>query len=265
VHTPPVDGYRPTVFVGGRSEKKSEMLARQILDDAIDEGQEPGAMLPPEAAMLDRYGVGRPTLREALRILEVHGLLVIRSGPGGGPIVTAASSRDYGRMSSLYYRAAGVRVRDLLEARLVMEPIAARLAAEHHTEEGVARLRHLVADLEKWAATRSGEAPLVGKDNRAFLQASRTFHDVVNGISGNPILDFFSQALVDMFTERMAGVIYPPDQRDRANRQHIAIAGAILRGNGSAAERLMREHMAEFRNYSWESWSGGLNELVAWR
>ena len=59
----------------------------------MSESLEIGEML--KAAMLDRYGVGRPTLREALRILEVHGLLVIRAGPGGGPVVTAASSRDY--------------------------------------------------------------------------------------------------------------------------------------------------------------------------
>jgi DNA-binding FadR family transcriptional regulator len=264
LRTPLDDGYRPTVLLGGRSEKKAEILARQILDDVIEGGQEPGTMLDPEAAMIERYRVGRTTLREALRILEVHGLLVIRSGPRGGPIVTAASSRDFGRMSSLYYRAAGVRVRDLLEARLVMEPIAARLAAEHHTEEGGARLRQVLADLESWPSTPTDKTP-VREDNRPFLQASRTFHDLVNAISGNPIIDLFSQALVDMFTERMVGVVYPPDQRHHANHQHIAIAKAILRGHGPLAERLMREHMIEYRSYSWESWSGGLNEVIAWR
>src|SRR2546427_13274672 len=82
-------GDRTTVFVGTRfagtrTEKKAEALARQILDDVIDNGLGPGTMLPPEAAMLDRYLVGRTTLREALRILEVHGLLVIHSGQGRG-------------------------------------------------------------------------------------------------------------------------------------------------------------------------------------
>jgi GntR family transcriptional regulator, transcriptional repressor for pyruvate dehydrogenase complex len=222
----------------------------------IDSGLAPGAVLPAEAAMLAQYRVGRTTLREAQRILEVHGLLDIRSGPGGGPVVTAASGRDYGRMSSLYYRAAGVRLHHLMEARQAMEPLAARFAAEHHTDEGLARLKQLVADLE--SKPESG-------DNRAFLQASRDFHDVVNGISGNPIIDLFSQALVDMFIDRMVGFVYPPDQRDEVNRHHIAIGKAILRGNGALAERLMREHMEEYNRHAWEGWSGSLNEVIAWR
>jgi DNA-binding FadR family transcriptional regulator len=249
-------GYRPTVFVSGRTEKKAETLARQILDDVLDSGLEAGAVLPPEAAMLAQYRVGRTTLREAQRILEVHGLLDIRSGPGGGPVVTAATGRDFGRMSSLYYRAAGVRLHHLMEARNVMEPVAARLAAEHQTEEGTAQIRQLVADLERKPDTA---------DNRAFLVASREFHDVVTGVSGNPILDLFSQGLVSMFTDRMVGFVYPPNQRDEVNRQHIAIGKAILRGNGALAERLMREHMEEYNRYAWEGWSGSLNEVIAWR
>src|SRR5579884_2637282 len=248
-------GYRPTVFLTGRTEKKAEALARQILDDIIDSGLEPGAVLPPEATMLAQYRVGRTTLREAQRILEVHGLLDIRYGPGGGPVVTAASARDFGRMSSLFYRAAGVRLHHLLEARNVMEPVAARLAAEHHTEEGIERLRQLVTDLE------GGDTA----DNRAFLAASRSFHEVVTGISGNPIIDLFSQALADLFVDRMVGFVYPPNMRDAANKAHIAIGKAILQGKGALAERLMAEHMEEYNKYAWDGYSGGLNEVIAWR
>jgi DNA-binding FadR family transcriptional regulator len=253
--SPQPAGYHPTVFLSGRTEKKAEALARQILDDVIDSGLKPGAVLPPEATMLAQYRVGRTTLREAQRILEVQGLLDIRSGPGGGPVVTTASGRDYGRMSSLYYRAAGVRLHHLMEARMVMEPVAARLAAEHHTEDGVARLRKLVTDLEHHDED----------DNRAFLQASREFHDAVNGMSGNPIIDLFSQALVDMFIDRMVGFVYPSDQRAGVNPQHIAIGKAILRGNGALAERLMREHMEQYNRFAWDGWSGSLNEVIAWR
>ncbi|HEV7679169.1 MAG TPA: FCD domain-containing protein [Candidatus Dormibacteraeota bacterium] len=249
-------GYHPTVFITGRTEKKAEALARQILDDVIDSGLAPGSVLPAEATMLAQYRVGRTTLREAQRILEVHGLLDIRSGPGGGPVVTSATGRDYGRMSSLYYRAAGVRLHHLMEARTVMEPVTARLAAEHHTAEGIDRLAQLIGDLER--KPESG-------DNRAFLSASREFHDVVTAISGNPIIDLFSQGLVNMFTDRMVGFVYPPDQRDEVNRQHIAIGRAILRGNGASAERLMREHMEEYNRHAWDGWSGSLNEVIAWR
>jgi GntR family transcriptional repressor for pyruvate dehydrogenase complex len=248
--------YRPTVFIAGRTEKKAETLARQILDDVLASGLAPGSVLPGEAAMLAQYRVGRTTLREAQRILEVHGLLDIRSGSGGGPVVAVASSRDFARMSSLFYRAAGVRLRHLLDARQIIEPMAARLAAAHQDPAGIERLRELVADLE--------EKPDVN-DNRRFLGASRDFHDVVNALSGNPIIDLFTSGLVDMFTDRMAGFIYPVDQRQEAARQHLAIGRAILRGNGAAAERLMREHMTDYGQYAMEGWSGGLNEVISWR
>jgi GntR family transcriptional repressor for pyruvate dehydrogenase complex len=252
---PGVTGYHPTVFLTGRTEKKAEALARQILDDVLNSGLQPGAVLPPEATMLAQYRVGRTTLREAQRILEVHGLLDIRSGPGGGPVVTAATGRDYGRMSSLFYRAAGVRLHHLLEARNLMESVSARLAAEHRDKEGLDKLREVISQLEKGPE----------EDNRAFLQASREFHDVINVISGNPIIDLFARGLVDMFVDRMVGLVYPPDQRDEVTKQHIAIGKAVLKGNGALAEKLMREHMAEYSQHAWDGWSGSLNEVISWR
>ena len=93
-----------------RTEKLSEVLAREIVRDLRD--LEPSTMLPPEAVMLDKYRVGRASLREALRLLEVQGLIVIRPGPGGGPMVAQADSVHYGRMSSLYYHMVGATYHD---------------------------------------------------------------------------------------------------------------------------------------------------------
>src|SRR5581483_8404116 len=97
-----------------RTEKKSEGLARRILADVLQRRLPPGTVLPSEAEMLRQYDVGRTTLREALRILEVQGLLTIRPGPGGGPVIAAAGSRGYARASSLYFQAGGVRLLDVL-------------------------------------------------------------------------------------------------------------------------------------------------------
>ena len=99
--------------------------------------------------MMAEYGVGRGTLREALRILEVNGLIASRPGPGGGPVVMEASTHDFGRMASLFFNARGVTLRDLMEARLIMEPIAARLAAERHDPDSTVRLREMDFDATK--------------------------------------------------------------------------------------------------------------------
>ena len=75
-----------------RADKVSEVVARAIVHDIVSRGLEPGATLPSEAVMLARFQVGRASLREALRILEVHGLITIKPGPGGGPFSTASGT-----------------------------------------------------------------------------------------------------------------------------------------------------------------------------
>jgi DNA-binding FadR family transcriptional regulator len=252
---PPTD-YRPTIFVANRPQKKAEILARQILDDILDAGLGPGSVLPNEGAMLNHYGVGRITLREALRVLELQGLLTIRSGSSGGPIVANADGRDYGRMSSFFFRASGVSLGDLFEARMTMEPMAARAAARHHDPAGVERLRTLCNNLE---------APSDVKNNKAFRHLSLGFHEAVSSMSGNPILDLMCSALIHMITDRMGGLVYPLDQRTEANSQHLAIAKAILQGDETAAEHLMHEHMLLYQQYAWEGWKGALDEVIAWR
>ena len=74
-----------------RTDKIPDILARRILRAIVDGRLEAGARLPAEAEMLASFGVGRASLREALRILETHGLIRIKSGPRGGPVVTELS------------------------------------------------------------------------------------------------------------------------------------------------------------------------------
>jgi DNA-binding FadR family transcriptional regulator len=237
-----------------RSEKKSEALARHILRDVLARRLRPGTMLPSEAAMLQDYEVGRTTLREALRILEVQGILGIRPGPGGGPIVAEAGSRGYARTSSLFFQATGVRLLDVMDARLVLEPVIARLAAENRNGGQDAALHEAVDQLaggERLSAPR-------------FAAATRAFHDAVTHLAGQPVLALFGRALDDVVTERTARVAYPVHKRGEAAERLCAVGRAILRGNAAAAERLMRDHMRDYNRCTAEARSGGVKSVVAW-
>ncbi|HZS13269.1 MAG TPA: FCD domain-containing protein [Candidatus Dormibacteraeota bacterium] len=233
----------------GRGPKKAEALARLLLERGLEEG----SPLPPEMALCAEYRVGRNTVREAQRILEVHGALDINTGFGGGAQVTVPDSRDHARIAAFYFRAAGVRMHQLTEARLVMEPLSAGLAARRRTPEDEEALRRT---LEVLARRRAGP------DNPEFLSAGREFHQLISTISGNPVISLFSMALVHMVVDR-AGLVYPEHLREDVVEAHLGIGRAILNGNAARAERLMREHILESDARVWETL--GRNEALSWR
>lgn len=238
-------------FPHRRTEKISELVAREIVHDM--KGLGPAAMLPPESAMLERYRVGRASLREALRILEVQGLIVIRPGPGGGPMVAPVQSRDFARMTSLYLHLSGATYGDVLAARLVMEPVMARLAAERDDPRQATLLEeHLVP-------------PTAAVDDVTYMASAGDFHDLLAGLSGNPVLELMGRSLKDLYADRFEQTVFPIDARGRIAHDHGAIAKAIVDGNAGRAERLMRDHMIEFADFYQASNPGVLDEVVDWR
>lgn len=234
-----------------RTEKISEIVAREIVHDM--RGMGTGSKLPPEAVMLDKYRVGRASLREALRLLEVQGLIVIRPGPGGGPVVAPVDSRHFARMSSLYFHLSGATYRDLVESRLVMEPVMARLAAERQDPTDLVRLQEFIR------VTPEAEDP------HRYLQHSTDFHALLSGMSGNPVLDLMGRSLKDLYTDRLDGLIFPLEARVRVQEEHAQIARAIIKGNAQRAEKLMREHMVEFVEFAGDRNPGVFAEIVDWR
>ena len=101
------------------------------MHDIVTAGLQTGDGLPPEAAMLEHYKVSRESLREGLRLLEVQGLISIRRGPGGGPMVGTVDPANLGRVSTLFYHLAGATYRELFEAWVLAESMLAERAARN--------------------------------------------------------------------------------------------------------------------------------------
>ena len=89
-----------------------------------------------------------------MRILEVNGLIIVRAGPHGGPHVTDVSATDFSRTMSLFFEVAGFTYAEVLNARIEVEPLLARMAAENITDEGRAELKealeHHTASATMW-------------------------------------------------------------------------------------------------------------------
>jgi DNA-binding FadR family transcriptional regulator len=237
-----------------RAEKVPEMVARRILRDIVRRQLQAGDMLPAEAVMLQEFGVGRASLREALRILEIHGVIRIKPGPRGGPMVAAIEAGDYARSMTMFLYRSGATYRDLIEARSVMEPVMAALAAERATTEE----RQELLD----SARRSHD--LIDAPPDVWGEASEWFHHLLATASGNRVLDLFSGSLMAIHAHRMARML-PSEQRQLTCKAHDQIADAIAKGNAKRAEDLARKHIDEFFDTLKDRLPTQLDEVIDWQ
>lgn len=238
-----------------RTEKISEVIAREIVRDS--RGFPPGTMLPPEAKLLERYGVSRASLREALRLLEVQGLIVIRPGPGGGPRIAEADSSHFGRMASLFFHRSGATYRDTLEARLILEPVVAGIIAQKQDPEQIQALKDY---LEFSKTTMAGKLPPTAAAISERQELVLEFHAMLMSMSGNPVITLLARSLQDLRVDRPATHL----EGDNLHL-HDMIARAIIEGRPAQAEQLMREHMQHFIQYEMENDPAFLEQTVSWR
>jgi len=232
-----------------RQSKVAEDVAGEILNKICAGEYQVGSMLPPEAQMLQDYGIGRASLRESLRILEVHGIIRIKAGPGGGPVVQKVGTASFANMAKIFFQVDGMTYREVVEARLILEPFFARMAAINRDAEHAQALLDCSIDLG---------------DDKRYLSSAHDFHRQIGSMSSNRMLNLFAHALADIFHDRVAEVLYPPEKRGDVVAEHRAIAEAIQAGDADLAERLMREHMEDYSRYVALRYPALLDERIRW-
>src|SRR6266700_3329030 len=112
-----------------RAPKTSELIAAQLRRQIVRGAVKPGEKLPPETQLMEQFGVSRPTIREAFRILETERLIVVRPGSRGGAQVVAPGVSVAARYFGLLLQLQGTTIDDVYEARMVTEPVCARMVA----------------------------------------------------------------------------------------------------------------------------------------
>jgi DNA-binding FadR family transcriptional regulator len=187
----------PRAVNAARSEKVSLAVARLIVKDIAERGLEAGSLLAPEQVMAQQYGVGRTSVREALRLLETQGLVVIRQGLGGGPVVGAPDGRDFGETLTMYLQIRNIRFLEVAEAMAEMDGLAAGLLAQK-VKSGA------VTDLDELTAASESQLPGLASD-AAVIETAVSFHDIMRRLAGNYVLDLMSEAIAHIFTERSLG------------------------------------------------------------
>lgn len=218
-----------------------------ILVEAVVRGEyASGELLPREVDLVDRYGVSRGVVREAIRGLEEIGLIVVRHGHGA--IVQDESQWDV--LSAdilpvlLTSPGSAAVLREVIEARQILEVEAAVLAAMRATPDHIARIQAAIAVMESLASAESED-----RGGDTFLEADLTFHNTVIAATGNRALQRIVTPIHHALLEARRPLARPEYRVTRAVPEHAAVLTAIQAGDSEAARAAMQHVFGTITGY----------------
>ena len=239
------DRYRPR--------KTAALLAQRIVTEITERGLQPGAPLPPEREMLEEYAVARGTLREALRFLEIQGVITMKTGPGGGPVVDRPGSRHLASTMAMMLQLEHTSFRSVLEARIVLEPTIARHAAERVSDEELEEMR---ASVDRMRAELD--------DRHVFREENERFHALIAEAAGNPVFQMVISSLNWIVDGTALGVEYPLESRRAVAREHARIYKAIASRDPERAAATMTVHMTDYLAYLAAKYPSVIDAPLRW-
>jgi GntR family transcriptional repressor for pyruvate dehydrogenase complex len=218
----------------------SEQVAIQIQHYIRDEGLEPGDFLGREEDLAAEFGVSRPTLREALKLLASGNLIRASKGPGGGIFVAHTAEEGMGRSLSdaisMMLETGTVTLEELLDARLLLEvPLAGRAAYQPH-EETLRRLREVV------------EAGRATEDAQTLAEIDSELHKAIAAAAGNRMLQALTGWIFEVVQPSLNEVLRGAIVQSAVAEQHEALLAAIEKGDAGRAERAMKDHLLYLRD-----------------
>lgn len=237
-----------------RPKKLAENVAARLLNYITAQGLAPGTSLASQKSLLENLDVGRASLREALRFLEMHGFIELRAGRNGGPIVGDLSTKNFARMSGMYFHALGVTVREVMDARLVLEPAMVRALAERGVDTKVSE-----------RLTRFGSARRDRTEATAdWSHSMQDFHWSIAELSGNGVLRLVAESTREIYSGVAREVALTSHQHGEIEDSHASIADAILAGDSAKADTLMSHHLQQVVATYEKDYPHLLSARIAW-
>lgn len=242
--------------------RMAELVAAELRERIVGGDLPDGAELPREADLLEDFAVSRPSLREAIRILETEGLLRIRRGKIGGAVVQRPSPESAAYHLGLTLQSRATTLDDVAVARMVLEPACAALAAGLPDDGRADAVEKLDALIDQ------SEAELGG--TYGFTASALSFHAGIVELCGNTTISILTSALEAVWSsqERLWAEQaaddgdYPlPGQRRDVVKAHRRIVRFIARGDAEGARKAMRDHLT--RSQPYVQYQGAPLEILA--
>jgi GntR family transcriptional repressor for pyruvate dehydrogenase complex len=223
-----------------RQGRVSEAIVHRIKKQITEGRLLAGHKLPAEREMARQFKTSRVSVREAYRTLEEVGVLRIRRGADGGAFVAQLDHEPVLRSLALVLGLGKTSHKELTEARMLIEPPIARLAAMRANKEDIVRLEHVLAQEEHEAARRSGP----------FRPTASRFHRSVANCTGNLPLIVLMNAIADLTADAAAALDITTRTRHRLKNTefHRQLFEAIRSHDGDAAYGIMAKHVGDIQS-----------------
>ena len=224
--------------IRGASEQVAALIQHRIQRNGLG----PDDFLGREEDLAAEFGVSRPTLREALKLLASGNLIRANKGPGGGIFVARTAEQGIGRSVSdsiaMMLETGAVTLEQLLDARLLLEVPLAGHAAQRADAELVSRLRAAVAS----------EAAADPDDVDAVEAADGEVHRAIAAAAGNGITEALIGWVFDVLQPSLVETLHGAVLQSAVVEQHEALVAAIEKGEPARAERAMKDHLLYLRD-----------------
>lgn len=209
--------------------------------------------MPPEQVMLQRYGLSRATLREALRLLEFEGVIGLRHGSHRGPVVLAPDAANLASSLVLLMQVKHEPLQTIVQARSAIEPMLCGLAASRIDGGSLAEVRATVDCMRENFGLQE-----------AFQDASRRFHDIIVRSAGNALFGHLVQSLRCIMHGAIEDDRLPTSHRKAILTGHEEVYSALAGQDAGSAEARMRDHAAEHERYVESRFPQQLLRVVPW-
>jgi GntR family transcriptional repressor for pyruvate dehydrogenase complex len=219
------------VKMASTSQAFAAQLRRAILEGDISVGD----ALPTERSLAEQTGIGRSSVREALRTLEAEGLISTRAGRGGGAVVRQPDMKSMAHSIDVFVRGRNVLYATVLEARQLIEPGAAYLAAMHRTDHDMEELWVIHQQL-----VDAHEADDIG----AFVEGYLALHIALTQASHNELITGFMLGLTSVLRAAIDDEeLHTPELRRETLQVHNRVLEAVVQQDCPAASRRMARHL----------------------
>lgn len=222
-----------------RAHSRPVQVAEEIKDWVVEHGLKAGDRLPSEPEMIERFGMAKGTIREAMRILEAQGLIKTRTGPGGGSFVHEVSMERARALLGNYFYFKDLTIADIYQLRRVLEPELAASLAGKLSEESLAALEENIAQYDQPATT--------AEEEREQHIASLRFHALLASYSENDLLafliDFMARILSDLTVYRKLYTKPNLELWSRGRDYQACLVEALRQDRAEEARSILAAHM----------------------